>query len=374
MFSNTTGTNNIAIGASALNANNGSYNIAIGANSQARTVSGELNITLGREAGAFNKTGDGNICIGAYTLQNASAAYNNIAIGYQSLYTLGAAAPPNTQNSYNIAIGYEAGYNLYTGSGNVFIGGYKGIGLHNNSVFLSDNNLGTLKLSIDQNNAATFYGDVTIPSGSNFTVDSTTLFVDGGNNRVGIGTVSPASALHVVGGLYATGNSNIGGTVIVGGNATFNSNVILGTSSATTEVRSQAIYDTLTSNPATVQIAAAGNSYRLQRSTASSRKWKHDIKDMPSILQDILSLRPVTFKYNLDYLPSTDNRFNTEVYGLIAEEVADVIPVAADYDEGKPSDWNFRILVPILIKAIQEQQKQIQELSDKIDALGDSNG
>ena len=42
-------------------------------------------------------------------------------------------------------------------------------------------------------------GDVTIASGKDLTVDGTTLHVDGANNRVGIGTASPDTALHVEG-------------------------------------------------------------------------------------------------------------------------------------------------------------------------------
>jgi hypothetical protein len=47
----------------------------------------------------------------------------------------------------------------------------------------------------------------------NLNVDSGTLFVDSANNEVGIGTSTPASALHVVGGAYITGAASFGGTV-----------------------------------------------------------------------------------------------------------------------------------------------------------------
>jgi len=42
-------------------------------------------------------------------------------------------------------------------------------------------------------------GDVTIAAGKGLTVDGTTLHVDAANDRVGIGTASPATALHVEG-------------------------------------------------------------------------------------------------------------------------------------------------------------------------------
>jgi hypothetical protein len=49
------------------------------------------------------------------------------------------------------------------------------------------------------NGASTFNSGVTIGN-ANLTVDSNTLFVDATNNRVGIGTTSPAKELHIVGG------------------------------------------------------------------------------------------------------------------------------------------------------------------------------
>ena len=46
----------------------------------------------------------------------------------------------------------------------------------------------------------------------NLLVDTNTLFVDATNNEVGILTTSPASALHVAGGLLINGNASFGGT------------------------------------------------------------------------------------------------------------------------------------------------------------------
>jgi len=60
--------------------------------------------------------------------------------------------------------------------------------------------VGTLK--IDTN--------VEVISG-NFAVDTNTLFVDATNNEVGIGTITPASALHVAGGLLVNNNASVGG-------------------------------------------------------------------------------------------------------------------------------------------------------------------
>jgi hypothetical protein len=52
----------------------------------------------------------------------------------------------------------------------------------------------------------TFSGNVAVTG--NLTVDTNTLYVDSTNNRIGIGTTSPAEALHVVGGGRFTGDAS----------------------------------------------------------------------------------------------------------------------------------------------------------------------
>jgi hypothetical protein len=127
--------------------------------------------------------------------------------------------------------------------------------------------------------------------------------------------------------------------------------------SGTSEVRAPAVYDNTSASAANVFVSATNG--KLFRSTASSGRWKHDIVDMGAVLDSVKMLRPVTFKFNEDYLPASDARFGQDVPGLIAEEVAEAIPVAAEMEDGVPSDWNIRIMVPILLKAIQELEERL---------------
>lgn len=69
----------------------------------------------------------------------------------------------------------------------------------------------------------------------------------------------------------------------------------------------------------------------------------------------ISALRPVTFTYK-------DGNGRT-VPGLIAEEVHELFPEAVVYDDqGNPNAINYEYFVANLIKAIQQQQVQIDEL------------
>ena len=66
-------------------------------------------------------------------------------------------------------------------------------------------------------------------------------------------------------------------------------------------------------------------------------------------------LHPGRFKYN-----STNEQRDG---GLIAEEVAKVDPHLVNFDkDGKPIGVMYIDLIPILISALQEQQKEIEQL------------
>jgi len=117
--------------------------------------------------------------------------------------------------------------------------------------------------------------------------------------------------------------------------------------------------------------------------TGSIRAMKTNINNMGSV-DWIHSLTPRSFKFrdyetdedgNKVYLETTNNLPNTE-YGLIAEEVNEVN--GSDYilDKQIDEDGNenlkgvlYHNLVPVLLKAVQQQKNTIQELEARITAL-----
>ena len=93
----------------------------------------------------------------------------------------------------------------------------------------------------------------------------------------------------------------------------------------------------------------------------SSRRFKHAIHPLmgDGSLALIDKLHPVRFKYN-----STNEQRDG---GLIAEEVAKVDPHLVNFDkDGKPIGVMYIDLIPILISALQEQQKEIEQLKARI--------
>ena len=89
----------------------------------------------------------------------------------------------------------------------------------------------------------------------------------------------------------------------------------------------------------------------------------------------------VQYKYNDDYLDKNDQRYQQDVIGFIAEDIFDKYPIAADLEEKtelttvelkdpRPTDWNFRFIVPPMLKLIQEQNERIEKLEKIIEEGG----
>lgn len=128
-------------------------------------------------------------------------------------------------------------------------------------------------------------------------------------------------------------------------------------------------YDSTVSTAANTVVTGGGT---LHRSTSSSRRYKHDINEDlgeldPEPLYDVSVVR---FKYNDDYLSEGDQNYGKDVIGFIAEDMAEKYPVAVNYDdEGKPEMWQSNYLIPAMMKLIQNQKKEIDELRARLDRL-----
>jgi hypothetical protein len=97
---NTSGTNNTAVGNSTLTSNQGGAN----------------NTAVGLNVLRSNSNGNNNTGIGTEALFNNTSGGNNTAVGFESLYSVEAGG------NNNVAVGYRAGRNITTGSGNTILG------------------------------------------------------------------------------------------------------------------------------------------------------------------------------------------------------------------------------------------------------------
>ena len=95
----------------------------------------------------------------------------------------------------------------------------------------------------------------------------------------------------------------------------------------------------------------------------SDIKFKKNVSDLENSLEKILSLKGV--KYDLDLAafgntgPKPEN--TRKEYGLIAQDVLNVIPDIVEKDSLGYA-INYTSLIPVLIEALKEQQRQIEEL------------
>lgn len=87
---------------------------------------------------------------------------------------------------------------------------------------------------------------------------------------------------------------------------------------------------------------------------------KKDIEEIRFGLKKILSLRPVTWRW------SAIERDDRLEHGFIAQEVEQVIPglVSLDtWEDGTERKFlSTKEMIPYLVAAVQEQQKEIEEL------------
>ena len=106
--------------------------------------------------------------------------------------------------------------------------------------------------------------------------------------------------------------------------------------------------------------AIVTNSYMVRSSTytPSDKKFKKNIKPIKNSLNKILSLEGKTYEWK------DKNKGKGIHYGLIAQELEGIIPELVKGDEQK--FVNYEGIIPVLIEAIKEQQKQIDDLKEKL--------
>lgn len=105
--------------------------------------------------------------------------------------------------------------------------------------------------------------------------------------------------------------------------------------------------------------------------SSSSKRYKNHISDVPDEeALRILDIPVIKFKYKDGYLFPTDFLVDKEIPGFYAEDVEEVNPILCQYNEdGSVEDWNYRTMIPYMLKTMQIQQKQIDNLQTQINEL-----
>jgi len=274
--------------------------------------------------------------------------------------------------------------------------GFVGIGTNNPQQKFHVSGTGVIRALVDSDSNAGFglalsnqqKWSVATVTGGNFqiyneTLGSNAVWIDSTTSNVGVGTTTPDARLTVDGGsdrglVVSTNNSGtfvaqfgaIGSFAIdslTNGAGRFlvdNSNTVW-INTPPSGVPANNLTDTLIVNgairanfplgPSTNALCfstggGAGISHSIVQ-CASSIRYKTNVNTFTSGLNLIRRLRPVSFNWK---------QGGTKDFGLIAEEVAEVEPLLATYDEkGDVQGVKYDRVGVVLINAVKEQQAQI---------------
>lgn len=361
-YANTTGNSNTFIGDLAGNANtSGSINISIGP-SAGLISNGDGNLFIGVSAGRSNTTGALNVFLGNGTGYTNTTSFFNTFLGTQAGYS-------NTEGSSNVYVGMNAGGRNVTGSGNVFIGSQAGYSETNVSNRLYIEN------STNDKNSALIYGEF-----------DTKLLTFNGN--VGIGRTSPATRLDIAGGNWnvtgasegdfrigsATHRLKIGVATAGGGSGDVRMTAMGGTNRLILGGNGVDVLAVTNTNvypwaDNTIPLGLSTNRWSVVYSangvvTTSDSRLKNNIEELGYGLESIMKLEPVSYTWK-------DGSDKNRKLGLLAQDVDKVISEVVDKgnDPAQTLGINYSELVPVLIKGMQEQQKQIDVLKAMINQL-----
>ena len=272
---------------------------------------GNSNLTLGLNSGPVSPSGCvSNVAVGSGCLENLSAGNDNVAVGGNALKAL-------SSGSENAVHGNTACLNLNSGQWNVCMGSATMKSATSGSFNVA---IGTTALgNMTGGSYNTVVGNI---SGDNYTgTESSNVLI---SNE---GVASENNTIRI--GAQGTGNGQQ--------NACF----VAGIAGVTVSSSGAVLINTSTGQLGTV---------------VSSARYKHHIKDMDSYTQEIMKLRPVSFHYKSDQNMETH-------FGLIAEEVNEVIPNLVLYDkEGKPESVKYHDLPIFLLAEIQKLKREIESL------------
>ena len=98
---------------------------------------------------------------------------------------------------------------------------------------------------------------------------------------------------------------------------------------------------------------------------SSSKRIKENIRDIDNALQSVLALKGIKFDFIEDVRDDDVN--NIDVFGLIAEDTYDICPeLVSTNKNGKPVAISYSKIPALLIEAMKEQQREIEDLRSQV--------
>ena len=290
------------------------------------------NTVVGAGAGQSLAGGNGSTAIGGSALAAATGFTVNTAVGWNALQL--------TTSSLSTAVGAEALTANVTGVANTAVG--------------------------DQALRANVAGSQNVAAGTSALIASTGTGNVGVGNWV-LGQMTSGDHNIAIGdnaGFSLTGGSNNIYVGSAGGTATESGTIRIG-GGLQSRAFVRGVRGVTTANNDAVTVVV--DSFGQLGTVSSSAKTKFDIQDLPADVTDAVSrLRPVSFRYKQ---PFADGSTPVQ-YGLIAEEVEQVLPELVAYDEhGDPATVKYHVLPSLLLAEVQRLQSALRAESSRTAAL-----
>jgi len=216
---------------------------------------------------------------------------------------------------------------------------------------------GAVYIDLDSNNNNTSLANFEI--GKHNAANDPIFMVNGENDRVAIGHGDPDALLHINPG-NALCNIKLERQGVVAWRFG------IGTSNA--DLRFDAGDDALGGPEVLFTTSGAGHFdndvVAFSSSTGSDKRLKKNIKPIPYGLKEVLQMNPVEYDWK-------EKRDQSHDIGVIAQEIEEIIPEVVKEHEDLKTQKEFKTvdygkMVAVLIKAVQEQQEQINELKEKL--------
>jgi hypothetical protein len=196
-------------------------------------------------------------------------------------------------------------------------------------------------------------------STGDFAVDASNIvggrFVVKQSGNVGIGVNNPAAKLHIDGAYRqsSTGDFKVDAPNAPGGRFTIkvNGDVGIGTDNPGFKLHVNG------------SVAGVGNYQNV-----SDARYKTNIAAFPNALDAILNLRGVTFDWKQEDFPDMNFADGKQI-GFIAQEVEQILPELVMTDAKGYKSVAYANIVPVLVEALKQQQKQITAQQAKMEAL-----
>jgi hypothetical protein len=263
---------------------------------------------------------EGNTAEGQAALFSLTTGVANTAVGWLSLNTVDT-GKFNTAIGAATLIGNTANQNTATGVGALFNNGTGGNNTANGAFAL-------------------FYN------------------LEGGDNTaIGIAALSGNT----------TGSNNVALGQSAGASATTGSgNVYIGAGLQGVAGESDACYiKSIFGQTSASGIPVLINSANKLGTTTSSKRFKEDIKPMDKASEELLALRPVTFRYKKEIDP-----LGTSQFGLVAEEVEKVNSDLVVRDkEGKPYSVRYDQVNAMLLNEFLKEHRKVEQLEKQVEKL-----